>query len=315
MSDFLWVEKYRPKTVEDCILPENTKKSFLGFLEQGEIPNLLLTGSAGVGKTTVARALCEQLGASYIVINGSDEGRYMDTIRDRVKQFSTTISLTSAAPHKVVIIDEADNMTQDVQMILRAQMEETHSNCRYIYTCNFSNRLLEPIKSRCTVIDFAIKKKDKNALSAGFFQRLKQILDTENVGYEDKVIAKLINRYYPDWRRLLNESQRHAAKGSIDTDILIDIADINLDDLIRGMKERNFSVVKQWVNQNMDHDPYMVMRKIYDILYQHASNASVPNCVLIIAKYQYQIAFVADQEINTLACLTEIMLDGVEWKK
>lgn len=314
-NDFLWVEKYRPKTIDECILPESTKNAFLGFLEQGELPNLLLTGTAGIGKTTVARALCEQMGASYIIINGSDEGRSIDTIRNRVKQFSTTVSLTSNAAHKVVILDEADNMTSDVQMILRGQMEDTHSNCRYIYTCNFSNRLIDPIKSRCTVVDFGIKKKEKNILSANFFQRMKLILDEQGVEYEDKVIAKLISRYYPDWRRLLNETQRHAAKGKIDSDILVDIADINLDDLIRGMKERNFSVVKQWVNQNMDHDPYMVMRKIYDILYQHASNASVPNCVLIIAKYQYQISFVADQEINTLACLTEIMLDGVEWKK
>ena len=313
--NFLWVEEYRPKTIDDCILPEGTKKSFQGFLEQGEIPNLLLSGSAGIGKTTVARALCEQLGASYIVINGSDEGRSIETIRNRVKQFATTVSLTSTAAHKVVILDEADNMTADVQMILRGQMEETHSNCRYIFTCNFINRLIDPIKSRCTVVDFGIKAGDKQKLSATFFQRIKYILDTEEIKYEDKVIAKLINRYYPDWRRLLNETQRHAAKGKIDTDILVDIADLNLDDLIRAMKDRNFSTVKQWVSQNMDHDPYMVMRKIYDSMYKHASNASVPNCVLIIAKYQYQISFVADQEINTLACLTEIMLDGVEWKK
>lgn len=214
----------------------------------------------------------------------------------------------------MVILDEADNMTYDVQMILRAAIEEYHINCRFIFTCNFINKLIDPIKSRCTVVDFTIKPSHKEKLQEEFFYRIRDILNTESIKYDDKIIAKLIKRYYPDWRRLLNEAQRFASSGEIDSGILIDIADINIDDLIRAMKDRNYSTVKSWVTQNMDHDPYMVMRKIYDVLYQHASNASVPNCVLIIAKYQYQIQFVADQEINTLACLTEIMLDGVEWK-
>ena len=312
--DFLWVEKYRPTKIDECILPEGSKKSFQGFLDQGEIPNLLLSGPAGVGKTTVARALCDQLGASYLLINGSDEGRSIDTIRNKVKQFATSISLTSGAAHKVVILDEADNMTYDVQMILRASIEEYHSNCRFIFTCNFINKLIDPIKSRCTVVDFTIKPSYKEKLQEQFFYRIRDILTQEEIKYEDKIIAKLIRRYYPDWRRLLNEAQRFASSGQIDAGILVDIADINIDDLIRAMKDRNYSTVKNWVTQNMDHDPYMVMRKIYDVLYKHASNASIPNCVLIIAKYQYQIQFVADQEINTLACLTEIMLDGVEWK-
>tara|TARA_B100002019_G_scaffold150274_1_gene129326 strand:+ start:1451 stop:2416 length:966 start_codon:yes stop_codon:yes gene_type:complete len=312
--DFLWVEKYRPTKIDECILPEGSKKSFQGFLDQGEIPNLLLSGPAGVGKTTVARALCDQLGASYLLINGSDEGRSIDTIRNKVKQFATSISLTSGAAHKVVILDEADNMTYDVQMILRASIEEYHSNCRFIFTCNFINKLIDPIKSRCTVVDFTIKPSHKEKLQEQFFYRIRDILTKEEIKYEDKIIAKLIRRYYPDWRRLLNEAQRFASSGEIDAGILVDIADINIDDLIRAMKDRNYSTVKNWVTQNMDHDPYMVMRKIYDVLYKHASNASIPNCVLIIAKYQYQIQFVADQEINTLACLTEIMLDGVEWK-
>jgi|TARA_B100000035_G_scaffold260728_1_gene231668 replication factor C small subunit len=312
--DFLWVEKYRPTKIDECILPEGSKKSFQGFLDQGEIPNLLLSGPAGVGKTTVARALCDQLGASYLLINGSDEGRSIDTIRNKVKQFATSISLTSGAAHKVVILDEADNMTYDVQMILRASIEEYHSNCRFIFTCNFINKLIDPIKSRCTVVDFTIKPSHKEKLQEQFFYRIRDILTKEEIKYEDKIIAKLIRRYYPDWRRLLNEAQRFASSGQIDAGILVDIADINIDDLIRAMKDRNYSTVKNWVTQNMDHDPYMVMRKIYDVLYKHASNASIPNCVLIIAKYQYQIQFVADQEINTLACLTEIMLDGVEWK-
>ena len=312
--EFLWVEKYRPHKIKDCILPDGSKKSFQGFLTQGEIPNLLLSGPAGVGKTTVARALCDEIGASYLLINGSDEGRSIDTIRTRVKQFATSVSLTSSAAHKVVILDEADNMTYDVQMILRAAIEEYHINCRFIFTCNFINKLIDPIKSRCTVVDFTIKPSHKEKLQEEFFYRIRDILNTESIKYDDKIIAKLIKRYYPDWRRLLNEAQRFSSSGEIDSGILVDIADINIDDLIRAMKDRNYSTVKSWVTQNMDHDPYMVMRKIYDVLYQHASNASVPNCVLIIAKYQYQIQFVADQEINTLACLTEIMLDGVEWK-
>ena len=312
--DFLWVEKYRPHKIDECILPDGSKKSFQGFLTQGEIPNLLLSGPAGVGKTTVARALCDEIGASYLLINGSDEGRSIDTIRNKVKQFATSVSLTSSAAHKVVILDEADNMTYDVQMILRAAIEEYHINCRFIFTCNFINKLIDPIKSRCTVVDFTIKPSHKEKLQEQFFYRIRDILTKESIKYDDKIIAKLIKRYYPDWRRLLNEAQRFSSSGEIDSGILVDIADINIDDLIRAMKDRNYSTVKSWVTQNMDHDPYMVMRKIYDVLYQHASNASVPNCVLIIAKYQYQIQFVADQEINTLACLTEIMLDGVEWK-
>ena len=312
-QDFLWVERYRPKKIDECILPENTKKSFLGFLKQGEIPNLLLSGSAGIGKTTVARALCEELGASYIIINGSDEGRYLETIRNKVQTFATTVSLTSTTTHKVVILDEADNMTSDVQMILRAAIEEYHSNCRFIFTCNFINRLIEPIHSRCTVVDFRINKSEQQVLSAAFFQRLKDILEKESIGYQDKVLAKLINRYYPDWRRLLNETQRHAAKGSIQSDILTDISDVKTEELVRAMKARDYKTVKHWVNQHMDHDPYQVMRRLYDTMYKHATGKSIPNIVIIIAKYQYQIQFVADQEINTLACLTEIML-GVEWK-
>ena len=312
-KEFLWVEKYRPKTIDECILPENSKKSFFGFLKQGEIPNLLLSGSAGVGKTTVARALCEELGASYIIINGSDEGRYLDTIRTKVQQFATTVSLTSTKTHKVVILDEADNMTQDVQLILRAAIEEYHSNCRFIFTCNFSNKLIDPIKSRCTVVDFRINNSEKQVLSTDFFKRLRKILDKEGVEYQDKVIAKLITRYYPDWRRLLNETQRHAAVGKIEAGILTDISDVKTDELVRAMKARDYKTVKGWVTQHMDHDPYQVMRSIYDTLNKHATGSSIPNIVIIIAKYQYQIQFVADQEINTLACLTEIML-GVDWR-
>tara|TARA_B100000886_G_C20376004_1_gene471795 strand:+ start:89 stop:1030 length:942 start_codon:yes stop_codon:yes gene_type:complete len=308
MKDFLWVEKYRPKNVNDCILPENTINVFKGFVDQGEIPNLLLSGTAGVGKTTIAKALCEEIGASYIIINGSDEGRFLDTVRNRVRQFATTVSLTSGAAHKVVIIDEADNTTNDVQLSLRTAVEEFHNNCRFIFTCNFINKIIEPLHSRCTVVDFRIKPDESQKLQASFFQRLMYILGAENVKYEQKVIAKLIKRYYPDWRRLINECQRYAATGNIDSAILIDVADVNLDTLLKALKSKHFSVVKNWVVQHMDNDPTMVMRKIYDSLYDVLKPSSIPEAVLIIAKYMNSIPIVPDQEINLLACLTEVMM-------
>jgi len=308
MTDFLWVEKYRPKKVSDCILPDTTINVFKGFVDQGEIPNLLLSGTAGVGKTTIAKALCEEIGASYIVINGSDEGRFLDTVRNRVRQFATTVSLTSGAAHKVVIIDEADNTTNDVQLSLRTAVEEFHNNCRFIFTCNFINKIIEPLHSRCTVVDFRIKPDESQKLQASFFQRLIQILSSEKVKYEAKVIAKLIKRYYPDWRRLINECQRYAATGNIDSAILVDVADVNLDTLLKALKSKHFSVVKNWVVQHMDNDPTMVMRKIYDSLYDVLKPSSIPEAVLIIAKYMNSIPIVPDQEINLLACLTEVMM-------
>ncbi len=310
---FLWVEEYRPHTLEDCILPVNIKNSFKGFIEQKEIPNLLLCGSAGVGKTTVAKAICDEIGASYIVINGSDEGRFLDTVRNKVRQFATTVSLTSGAAHKVVIIDEADNTTSDVQLSLRTAVEEFHGNCRFIFTCNFPNKIIEPLHSRCTVIDFKINSAEVDKLQAKFFLRLKHILDENSVEYDDKILIKLIKRYYPDWRRLINEAQRHSANGRIDHSILVDIADINLDDLVRALKNREFTTVKKWVVDNIDNDPALVMRKLYDCLYDTLKGPSIPEAVLIIAKYMRDITVVADQEINLLACLTEIMM-GCEFK-
>ena len=307
-KEFLWVEKYRPSKVEDCILPANTKDVFQGFINQGELPNLLLTGTAGVGKTTIAKAMCEEIGASYIVINGSDEGRFLDTVRNRVRQFATTVSLTSGASHKVVIIDEADNTTNDVQLSLRTAVEEFHGNCRFIFTCNFINKIIEPLHSRCTVVDFRIKPEQAVKLQGDFFTRLQTILNNEKVNFEDKVIAKLVKRYYPDWRRLINECQRYAASGSIDSAILVDVADINLNDLMGSLKRKEFTTVKTWVVQHMDNDPSMVMRKIYDSLYSMLKPASIPEAVLIIAKYMKDITLVPDQEINLLACLTEIMM-------
>lgn len=313
MKKFLWVEQYRPQKIDDCILPDNLKKPFKGFVEQGEIPNLLLLGSAGVGKTTVAKALCEEIGASYIVINGSDEGRFIDTVRNRVKTFASTVSLVGGAPHKVVIIDEADNTTHDVQLSLRAFVEEFHSNCRFIFTCNFQNKIIEPLHSRCTVVDFRIAKAQQQKLQAQFFGRLKEILDENEIEYEDKILVKLIGRYFPDWRRLINETQRHSASGKIDTNILVDIADINLDQLLSALKNKEFTTVRKWVVENIDNDPNIVMRKIYNLLYENIKPKYIPEAVLILAKYQYQIAFVADQEVNLLACLTEIMM-GCEFK-
>ena len=307
-KEFLWVEKYRPSIVEDCILPASTKEVFQGFVNQGELPNLLLTGTAGVGKTTIAKAMCEEIGASYIVINGSDEGRFLDTVRNRIRQFASTVSLTSGASHKVVIIDEADNTTNDVQLSLRTAVEEFHSNCRFIFTCNFINKIIEPLHSRCTVVDFRIKPEQAVQLQGEFFTRLKSILVHEQVEFEDKVLAKLVKRYYPDWRRLINECQRYAATGSISSAILVDVSDVNLDTLLASLKKKEFTNVKNWVVQHLDNDPSMVMRKVYDSLYEVVKPASIPEAVLIIAKYMRDISIVPDQEVNMLACLTEIMM-------
>ena len=307
-NDFLWVEKYRPTIVEDCILPDSIKNVFNGFVSQQEIPNLLLSGSAGVGKTTIAKALCDEIGASYIMINGSDEGRFLDTVRNRIRTFASTVSLTSGASHKVVIIDEADNTTNDVQLSLRTAVEEFHSNCRFIFTCNFSNKIIEPLHSRCTGVDFRIKPEQAVKLQGEFFNRLKTILTSENVKFEDKVLAKLVRRYYPDWRRLINECQRYSASGAIDSAILVDVADVNLDSLLSSLKKKDFTTVKNWVVQHMDNDPTMVMRKIYDSLYDVLKPSSIPEAVLVIAKYMNSIPIVPDQEINLLACLTEIMM-------
>jgi len=308
MKKFLWVEQYRPQNINDCILPENIKNSFNGFVKQGEIPNLLLAGTAGIGKTTVAKAICEEIGASYIVINGSDEGRFLDTVRNRVRQFATTVSLTSGGAHKVVIIDEADNTTNDVQLSLRTAVEEFHNNCRFIFTCNFPNKIIEPLHSRCTVVDFKISGDSVVQLQGQFFVRLKEILEEQNVEYEDKVLAKVVKRYYPDWRRLINECQRFAAAGSINSAILADVADISIDSLVSSLKNKEFLIVRKWVVDNINNDPTTVMRKLYDSFFQTMKGTSIPEAVLIIGKYSRDIQNVPDQEINLLACLTEIMM-------
>ena len=308
-SDFLWVEKYRPKTVQECILPESIKNTFQEFVEKGEIPNLLLSGPAGCGKTTIARALCEQLGADYIVINGSDEGRFLDTVRNQAKNFASTVSLSATGTHKVIIIDEADNTTHDVQLLLRANIEAFYNNCRFIFTCNYKNKIIEPLHSRCAVVEFSISGKQKQTIAAEFFKRLVSILDTERIEAEKKVLAELINKHFPDWRRVLNECQRYSASGTIDTSILAEFSDVKTSDLIRKLKEKNFTEVRKWVVSNLDNDPGVILRRVYESLTDAVVPPSIPVAVLIIAKYQYQIAFVADQEINLLAALTEIMCE------
>ena len=308
-NEFVWVEKYRPQTIEECILPTNIKKTFLDFLDKGEVPNLLLSGPPGCGKTTVAKALCNELGVDSYVINGSDEGRFLDTVRNNAKNFASTVSLSSTAKHKVIIIDEADNTTPDVQLALRAFTEEFVGNCRFIFTCNYKNKIVAPLHSRCAVIDFSIKGKDRVDLAGKFFKRLQQILDQEAIGYDAKVLAELINKHFPDWRRVLNEIQRYSVGGKIDSGILASFSDVKTNDLFKRLKEKDFPAVRKWVVDNLDNDPTVLLRSVYDAIYSHLDGPGIAAAVLIIAKYQYQSGFVADQEINFLACLTEIMVE------
>ena len=308
-SDFIWVEKYRPKTIEDCILPESIKKTFQDFLNKGEIPNMLLAGPPGIGKTTVAKALCNELGVDVYVINGSDEGRFLDTVRNNAKNFASTVSLSSDAKHKVVIIDEADNTGNDVQLLLRAFIEEFAGNCRFIFTCNYKNKIIEPLHSRCAVVDFSIKGKEKTQLAGSFFKRIQNILDEERVQYDPKVLAELINKHFPDWRRVLNECQRYSVSGQIDSGILASFSDISVNELVKNLKDKNFTEVRKWVVANLDNDAHLVLRRVYDACYESLTPSSIPAAVLVIAKYLYQGGFVADQEINTLAALTELMVE------
>ena len=306
MSDFIWVEKYRPKTIDDCILPQSIKKTFKDFVKSGEIPNMLLSGPPGIGKTTVAKALCHELGVDYYVINGSDEGRFLDTVRNHAKNFASTVSLTGGS--KVIIIDEADNTTNDVQLLLRANIEEFSNNCRFIFTCNYKNKIIEPLHSRCSVVDFSITGKEKQQLAAQFFKRIQDILKEQKVSSEPKVLVALVQKYFPDFRRTLNELQRYSSIGKIDTGVLAAISDTKLDDLMSYIEKKEFTNMRKWVVQNLDNEPTQIMRKVYDNLYTYLVPASIPEAVLVIGEYQYKAAFVADQEVNLVACCTELMM-------
>ena len=301
---FLWVEKYRPKKITDCILPESIKNTFIEFIGQGEIPNLLLAGGSGVGKTTVARALCEELHCDYIIINGSEESG-IDVLRNKIKTFASTVSLQGG--RKVVILDEADYLNpQSTQPALRGFIEEFHRNCRFIFTCNYKNRIIEPLHSRCAVIEFKING-NKAILASQFMTRVEDILKTEGIGFDDKVIAELIMKHFPDWRRVLNELQRYSVSGTIDSGILVNIAEVNMKELMKHLKNKEFGNVRKWVVDNIDNDPVKVFRRIYETSYEYMKPGSIPAAVLVLGKYQYYSAFVADSEVNLLACLTEIM--------
>jgi len=308
MSEYLWVEKYRPKKIEDCILSQDIKETFSQFLSQKEIPNLLLSGTAGTGKTTVARALCEELGADYIIINGSDEGRQIDTLRHKIKNFASTVSLTEKSNHKVVIIDEADYMNADsVQPALRNFIETFYNNCRFIFTCNYKNKIIPALHSRCTVIDFTIKNGQKVKTAKSFMERMSNLLTDENIEFDKKVLAELIQKYYPDFRRTINELQRYSVRGKIDSGILFSLSEANTKELCKTLKDKKFNDMRKWVVQNIDKEPASLFRGIYDSMYESLDSKSVPQAILIIAGYQYKAAFVADHEINMVACLTEIM--------
>ena len=305
-EEFLYVEKYRPQNIEDTILPQQYKDQFKEFVKQGEIPNLLLSGSAGCGKTTIAKALCNELGADFIVINGSDEGRLIDTLRTKIKNFASTMSLQGGP--KVVILDEADYISADsVQPALRAFIEEFSSNCRFIFTCNYKNRIIPALHSRTTVIDFKITPAEKPKLAQQFMKRVKTILDTEGVTYDDKVIAELIMRFFPDFRRILNELQRYGVSGTIDSGLLSSLSEEKFTPLINMLQEKNWGAMRKWVGQNSDQDFTSLYRKVFNALEVRLEPQSIPACVLIIADYQYKSAFAMDSEINFTACLTEIM--------
>ena len=304
-EEFLWGEKYRPKTIEECILPEGLKKTFLEFIENKEIPNLLLCGTAGVGKTTVARALCEHLNVDYIMINGSEESG-IDVLRNKIKTFASTVSLSGG--RKVVLLDEADYLNpQSTQPALRGFIEEFSGNCGFIFTCNFANRIITPIHSRTSVIDFKTKKNELPKLAGQFLVRVKNILSIENIEYDEKVVAELIMKHIPDWRRVLNELQRYGASGTIDVGILTDFSQVNIENLCKYLKEKDFGNIRKWAVDNLDNDPHLLYRKIYDVLITKLKPESVASVVLIIADYVYKSAFVVDQEINMIACLTMIM--------
>ena len=306
MEHLLWTEKYRPQTIEDCILPDRLKKPFQEYVNQKQIPNLLLTGGAGVGKTTVAKAMCNEIGCDFMVINGSDESG-IDTFRTKIKNYASSMSLTGG--RKVIIIDEADYLNPNsTQPALRNAIEEFASNCSFIFTCNYKNRIIEPLHSRCAVIEFSLKNGEKAKMASAFFKRIQSILQSEKVEYDDKVIAELVKKHFPDFRRVLNELQRYSQFGNIDTGILSQIGDVSISELVKFISSKDFGAIRKWVASN-EIDSNILFRKLYDALYDVLKPQSIPQAVLILADYQYKAAFVADQEINTVACLTELMVN------
>ena len=305
MDTFLWVEKYRPKTVKDCILPKKLKDTFQEFVKDKHIPNLILSGSAGTGKTTIAKAMVEQIGSTWMMINGSEESG-IDVLRTKIKNFASTVSLEGG--RKYIILDEADYLNpQSTQPALRGFMEEFHKNCGFILTCNFKNRLIDPLHSRCSVVDFIIPNSQKPTLAKSFFGRVQSILKDESIEFNSRVVAELINKHFPDWRRTLNELQRYSASGKIDAGILVNLSEVHINELMQSLKDDDFRNTRKWIVENLDNDPIRVFRHIYDNLYQHLDSSGIPYAVNILGRYQYKSAFVADQEINLLACLTEIM--------
>ena len=308
MEAFLWVEQYRPKNVESCILPKELKETFVEFVKQGEIPNLILSGSSGVGKTTIAKAMLDQLESTYMMINGSEESG-IDVLRTKIKNFASTVSLHGG--RKYLIMDEADYLNpQSTQPAMRGFMEEFHKNCGFIFTCNYKNRIIPALQSRCSVINFDIPTNEKQKLASDFFARTITILEQNQVKYDKRVVAEVINKFFPDWRRVLNELQRYSVSGNIDAGILVNITEINIKELMAAMKEKEFTNVRRWVVDNLDNDPVRIFRTLYNSLYDHLDGTSIPHAVVILGEYQYKAAFVADQEINMLACLTEIMARG-----
>ena len=305
MQEYLWVEKYRPQTIDECILPKNLKETFKQFVQTGELPNFLFCGTAGVGKTTVAKALCNEIGAEYLLINGSEESG-IDVLRTKIKSFASTVSLTDSK--KVIILDEADYLNPNsTQPALRAFIEEFSNNCRFIFTCNYKNRIIEPLHSRCSVIDFKIENTEKQEIAASFFKRTMNILKQENVEADQKVVAELVTKYFPDWRRVLNELQRYSVSGKIDAGILVNMTEDSFKQLINNMKEKNFTEVRKWVAKNGDSETINIFRQLYDTASVNMEPASIPQLVLILADYQYKAAFVADHELNLMAALTEVM--------
>tara|TARA_R110000765_G_scaffold94986_4_gene178946 strand:- start:691 stop:1638 length:948 start_codon:yes stop_codon:yes gene_type:complete len=307
-EQFLWVEKYRPKKVADCILSSELKDTFSNYVKDNKIPNMILAGGPGTGKTTIARALCDEIGVDYLMVNGSDEGRNIDTVRTTLTQYCSSVSMSGN--RKVVIMDEADYMNPDsVQPALRGFIEKFSGNVSFIFTCNFRNRIIDPIHSRCSVVEFVIPKAQRENLAVQFLDRCKKILSDEKVESEDKVIAELIMKHFPDFRRVLNELQKYSSSGKIDSGILSVMSEINMSDLMGFLKQKKFTEVRRWSVQNLDNDSVRIFRKIYDTLYDYLSPTTIPQAVLILADYQYKSAFVADQEINLVACLTEIMVE------